>query len=188
MAKKGLLVLVLASVLAGGVWAQDEAVSKITLHGGLAVGNASISFGDSTPTGNSAIGVDVSGDYRLPMKLPLSVGAEVALLNSSEGKVGAFAILVRAAYHFNKNPKLDIYPLFKIGYDFGFGDMADLAEDGLKGAAFGLKLGVAYYFTSKLGAFAEAGIESYSLIKNSGANKPNLEVNHGFTIGVSYKL
>jgi hypothetical protein len=129
MAKKFLLVLVLASVLAGGAWAQEK-VSKITINGGFAMGNGTMqvvynSAGHTKSEPKPASGAFVSGDYRLPMKLPLSVGGELGFFNCEDAKAGAIPILVRAAYHFsfNKIPKLDIYPLVKVGFALGIGDI-----------------------------------------------------------------
>jgi outer membrane protease len=123
-------------------------------------------------------------DYLLPISVPLSLGFEVGIdsasTSASDGykdDILAIPLLVRVAYHFDLMPRLDLYAVGKIGYAFGSwsGDTYDWLNEndgvnnrgykttGPSGFAFGFDVGAAYYFTSTIGAFIEAGFDRYSL-------------------------
>jgi hypothetical protein len=200
--------LVLSAVCVTGAFAQ------ITVSGGLALSSlASVketgSFGAGSASVDSGIGVggNVFVDYLLPIGIPLSLGGEIGvdgtkftLNHYGEETVVAIPLLLRAAYHFDLMPKLDLYVVGKIGYVFGSwkGDMKNWLEarqvtvGNIGGFGFGIDAGVAYYFNSKVGAFAELGFDDYMLKSklSSGGITNTLEAPfHRFlTAGVSVKF
>jgi hypothetical protein len=184
MAKKGFVKA--AAVVLLFVGAAVSTYAQVTINGGLAMGNA----GDSTK--KSAIGVLAAVDYRLKGKLPLSVGGEVGLLNSSDYKAGAIPILGRVGYHFGNNPKLDLGLVGKVGFAFGSGDGGKDA----KGLAFGVGFDASYYFSPKFGAFAEVGFDQYALAASKTVATEHISMTIDYdlpftkflTLGVSYKL
>ena len=109
----------------------------------------------------------------LPINIPLSLGGEIGIdsasLNINYGistvtdSVLAVPLLLRAAYHFDLNPKLDLYLVGKFGYVFGAivdgPDKEYFKSSG--GLALGVDIGAAYYFTALFGAFVEGGFDGY---------------------------
>jgi hypothetical protein len=109
----------------------------------------------------------------------MSLGAEFGVDSSSFTMPGytdtvlAIPLLLRAAYHFDLHPKVDLYLVGKIGWVFGAwsGDEYDwykkngvtMDPDPLMGMGFGADLGGAYYFTPRFGLFAEGGFDAYML-------------------------
>jgi hypothetical protein len=97
-------------------------------------------------------------------------------------------------------PKLDLYLVGKIGYSFGVwsGDTKDYLKDAganfdePSGIAFGFDVGVAYYFTSTIGVFAEAGYDLYNLESKVSAGGQDITIkvpfNRFFTAGLSVKF
>jgi hypothetical protein len=169
--------LVFSAVCVTGAFAQ------VTISGGLALsslkglevdGNAGMSVDSGVGMGGNLL-----VDYLLPISIPLSLGGEVGFdatkfkISGFTGEDSIFAIplLFRAAYHFDLLPKLDLYVVGKIGYVIGIwlGDIKDSIEsydgtvDTIKGLGFGFDAGVAYYFNSKVGIFAEVGFDNYGL-------------------------
>jgi hypothetical protein len=159
------------------------AFAQVTVSGGFALSSVEdieISGGMS-PTIDSDIGLggNLFVDYLLPINVPLSLGFEVGVDNASfktgngryKDSITAIPLLVRAAYHFDLLPKLDLYVVGKIGYAPGIwtGDNRDDVEsmggrvDPVGGIGFGFDVGVAYYFNSKIGVFAEVGFDQYGL-------------------------
>jgi hypothetical protein len=132
-------------------------------------------------------------DYLLPIGIPLSLGFEAGIDRATttatdgfEDEIQAIPLLARVAYHFDISSKLDLYLVGKIGYAFGrwSGDSYDFvnANDGMEytdykttdpaGLAYGFDIGVAFYFTSRIGIFAEAGFDQY-LLKATTTGKYN---------------
>jgi predicted porin len=111
-------------------------------------------------------------DYLLPISIPLSLGFEAGYDTASIDDGGstvtghAIPLLLRAAYHFDLMANLDLYLVGKVGYAFGGGESGGHTEDGINGMGFGVDVGAAYYFNSRIGIFAEAGFERYGLEKD----------------------
>jgi hypothetical protein len=172
--------LPVSAVCVTGAWAQ------VTVSGGFAlssVENIEMSYagGTESPTIDSDMGLggNLFVDYLLPLNFPMSLGFELgfdsASFKSGNGNyvdtMSAVPLLLRAAYHFDILPKLDLYVVGKIGYVIGIweGDSKDqLASMGGTiepggGIGFGFDAGAAYYFNSKVGVFAEVGFDQYAL-------------------------
>ncbi|MDR3356851.1 MAG: porin family protein [Spirochaetaceae bacterium] len=209
MGKKKILTLALCAVFFSICAAPSFA--QITVSGGLAlssVKNIEVSGYNQDIDADIGIGGNLFVDYLLPIGVPLSLGGEIGV-DGAKFKVGdtlnesitAIPILLRAAYHFDLLPKLDLYVVGKIGYVIGIweGDFKDYVENSndssvgaLGGVGFGFDVGVAYYFNSKIGAFIEAGFDDYVLeskLKFGGASY-TLEApfNRFLTFGVSAKF
>jgi hypothetical protein len=179
---------------------------QVTVSGGFAVSQATLDYQGYSDEGEFGIGGNVYVDYLLPIPIPLSVGGEVGVDTSTfenggyKDTVLAIPLLARVAYHFDLFPKLDLYVVGKVGYVFGIwnGDTKDYLESqGGKletegGIAFGFDVGVAYYFTSILGVFAEAGFDRYAgRAKASGggvSQTADVSFNRFFTVGISAKF
>jgi hypothetical protein len=208
MTKKiGFLVLVMAC-LAGAAYGQ------VTVSGGFALSTmeAKAKGGGSSMTmeGDVGLGGNIYFDYLLPISIPMSLGFEIGADGSSfttEGQsnskdnITAIPLLLRAAYHFDINPKMDLYLVGKVGYVIGIweGDVKNLLDtmnadvDPIGGFGFGVDLGAAYYFTSNFGIFAERGFDGYMLstkVKISGVS--DLTIYAPFyrflTVGISAKF
>jgi hypothetical protein len=177
---KGFKTVVFVLIFAGltaGAWAQ------ITISGGFALSSvAGIEVtGGVAPNIDSSVGVggNVYLDYLLPLSVPLSLGLEVGVDSGRfevpgtnfKDTIVAIPILLRAAYHFDLSPKLDLYLVGKIGMAFGAwnGDLRDNVKnvgesvDTIAGFAFGFDVGAAYYFTPRIGLFGEVGFDDYLL-------------------------
>jgi hypothetical protein len=117
----------------------------------------------------------------------------------------AIPLLIRAGYHFDLFPKLDLYLVGKLGYSFGIwdGPSKDMVEanggtfKGPSGFAFGIDVGAAYYFTSNIGIFVEGGFDSYMLtvsasMKDDTGSTSNMALDSPFsrfiTAGLSVKF
>jgi hypothetical protein len=180
------------------------AYAQITIHGGLALSTMEVKAGGNSEKGSVGIGGNVSVDYLLKTKSPLSVGGEIGADSASvsvrsgvKDTVTAIPILARVAYHFKlPPPKLDLYVLGKLGYAVGIwkGDMKDMSNgDNPGGFGFGFDLGAAYYFTKKIGAFAEVGFDRYLLKTEAAMGGPSkttldMPLTRFLTAGVSVKL
>lgn len=107
--------------------------------------------------------------------------------------VGTVPILARVAYHFDFNPKLDLYLVGKIGYVLGMmsGDISEFIEP-QGGIGFGFDIGAAFYFTANFGIFAEAGFDRYMLgwkYKSAyGTDKGDAPFSRFATVGISAKF
>jgi hypothetical protein len=199
MTKKVVLAVIVALAFAGAANAQ------ITISGGFALSAAEIHV--SRYEGEIGIGGNIYLDYLLPIGVPLSLGVEAGVDTSTfpfdGGKDTAIAIplLLRVAYHFDLMPKLDLYLVGKIGYAFGdvTGDSIDLVENQggnvevAGGLGFGIDAGVAFYFTSLVGIFAEAGFDRYNgkyTVKFPGISDTSSDVTFSrfLTAGLSIKF
>jgi hypothetical protein len=198
MARKIVLAVIAAFVVAGAANAQ------ITISGGIALSGAEMDV--TGYEGEVGIGGNIYLDYLLPIGIPLSLGVEVGVDTSTfpydggEDTAIAIPLLLRAAYHFDLAAKLDLYLVGKIGYAFGdvSGDSIDEAErygatiDVEGGIGYGIDVGVAFYFTSLVGVFAEAGFDQYNgkYTVKSGNQSDSTDVtfNRFFTAGLSIKF
>jgi hypothetical protein len=208
MAKKVVLAIIAAFVFAGAANAQ------VTMSGGFALSSAKIDT--SYYEGETGIGGNLYIDYLLPIGVPLSLGVEFGVDTSSfpysyntgygsystgEDTALAIPLLLRAAYHFDLMPKLDLYLVGKIGYVFG--SVSGDSIDDVKGSGgevevegglgFGIDAGVAYYFSSLAGVFAEAGFDRYNgnyFIRYPGSSGDSSGVTFSrfFTVGLSIKF
>jgi len=192
--------LVLFTAFTAGAHAQ------LTVSGGLALGYVNMDMSYYTIEGNIGAGGNIYFDYLLPIPIPLSLGLEVGVDTSSFEESGytdivfAIPVLVRAAYHFDLMPRLDLYAVGKIGIAFGAwtGQLRDLVirNEGATitvnpGFAFGIDFGAAYYFTSNFGIFAEIGYDMYNMSAKiswgNGSDTLNVNFMRFFTIGLSFK-
>jgi hypothetical protein len=156
---------------------------RFTVGGGLALAATDVDV-RGVPGGNPSIdsevgfGGNIYVDYRLPVRVPVSLGAEIGVMGakfeagSYEDTVTAVPLLLRVAYHFdNLVENLDLYIAGKIGGAFGSwkGDYKDYAKNmGLSvddpgGFAFGFDVGAVYFVTPIFGLFAELGFDRYAL-------------------------
>jgi hypothetical protein len=210
MSTKSFLKTAVFLALLAGV--STGAFAQLTISGGFALStmDAKKSGGEvklEGVEGGIGIGGNVYFDYLLPIGIPLSLGAEIgidtAALNFKYGSskqtdnVMAVPLLLRAAYHFDLDPKLDLFLVGKVGYAVGAivsGPDKDYLESA-GGFGFGIDIGVAYYFTSVFGLFAEAGFDGYMIESKFKAtyNKEtiNFTVDTPFyrfaTIGLSFR-
>jgi hypothetical protein len=201
--KRVAFLALLAVISAAGAYAQ------ITISGGFAVStvNAELDIPGLSVEGGIGLGGNIYLDYLLPIGVPLSLGAEIgvdtASLNfdtsafpnggKSSDSVMAIPILLRAAYHLDLFPKLDLYLVGKIGYTIGFiTDGPDKENfDNSGGIAFGFDIGVAYYFASAFGVFIEGGFDDYALQSKFSEGEYSETISTPFyrfvTFGVSFK-
>jgi hypothetical protein len=188
-----------------------SASAQITVSGGFALSQLDASgdkFDGAGLVTDTGFGGNVYVDYLLPISIPLSVGGEVGVdtatmktnLTGSSWKdtLTVIPILARVAYHFDLLPKLDLYVVGKIGISIGLwtGDFIDAIEDlgvDIKtppGFAFGFDVGAAYYFTTTIGAFVEAGFDRYDReVKfEPSLGSADVPFNRFFTVGISAKF
>jgi hypothetical protein len=111
--------------------------------------------------------LSVSADFKLPVKLPITVGGifTFAQWKYSYGGVYDFAwnnigLGVRGMYHFNFLKNLDTYAGLTLGYviqSFDGGGYSGSGYDGASFFLFGTHVGARYFFTDKIGAYLELG-------------------------------
>jgi hypothetical protein len=185
---KAALFLALFTVLAAGVSAQ------VTVSGGFALSTMSADVGGTSIDGEMGFGGNIYADYLLPISVPLSLGFEIgydrASISDSGVTVEGYVIplLVRVAYHFDLMANLDLYLVGKIGYALGGGEAGGDSESGYNGVGFGFDVGGAYYFTPRLGAFAEAGFDRYNLSKDISGTTVKIPFTRFVTVGLSVKF
>jgi hypothetical protein len=186
---KAALFAALFTALAAGVSAQ------VTVSGGFALSNMSAEIGNSSIKGKMGFGGNIYADYLLPISVPLSLGFEVgydtASVEDDGSKVTGYAIplLLRVAYHFDLMANLDLYVVGKIGYVLGGGEANDgTSESGYNGVGFGFDVGAAYYFTPRIGAFAEAGFDRYNSQKDFEDVTVKIPFTRFVTVGISTKF
>jgi hypothetical protein len=180
MKKRGWLILVLVAFAAGGAFAQNWYdsyapgidASKIFINAGIGYGFSSYSMGIPP--------ISVSADFKLPIKLPITVGGVAALSTwkRSIASVPGFAdsdisityrnigFGARGAYHFNFVKNLDTYAGLTLGYviqsaDVKYGSYYDsvpkTSYDGNSFFLYGFNIGARYFFTKNIGAYLELG-------------------------------
>jgi hypothetical protein len=169
------------------------AYAQVTISAGFALSSVKATYSGHTWPGETGMGGNIYIDYLLPVGVPLSLGAEVGADNATlkdEGDgygsitVTVIPILARVAYHFDLNPKLDLYLVGKVGYAFGQSDDFDSDAEGM---AFGADIGAAYYLSANFGLFAEAGFDKYALAITDGYNVA-VPFSRFLTAGISLKL
>ena len=205
MTKKGFLKAAAFLLVFAGI--AEGAFAQVTISGGFALSKMEVKtdYGSSVE-GDIGVGGNIYADYLLPIGIPLSLGFEVGVDSSSidwgEGykdTMLAIPLLLRAAYHFDLMPKLDLYVVGKIGVAFGVwsGDIYDAAKDEGSidppfGIGFGFDVGAAYFFTPRFGIFAEAGFDRYNLATkfdySDSKEKIEAPFNRFFTVGISTKF
>jgi hypothetical protein len=193
--KKAVFLALLVSISAAGAYAQ------FAVSGGLAMSRVDVTAEGlgHTYEGEMGWGFNIYLDYLLPINIPLSLGGEIGADSATVGEgewadtILAVPILLRAAYHFDLFPKLDLYVVGKLGYTFGSmisGPDKDYV-DSAGGFAVGFDVGAAYYLTSVLGAFIEVGFDDYAMetkLKNTGTSMTLDTPFYRFvTFGISYK-
>jgi hypothetical protein len=177
MWKRLSIVLVLATLVAGGVsaewynsYAPGIADSKVLINAGIGYGFSS--YGMGIPP------ISVSADFKLPIKAPITLGATGAISTWTYSTGGGnYAIDVtytnigfgaRGAYHFGFAKNLDTYIGATLGYviqsaDVKYGSYYDTpgvtktAYDGVSFFLFGANIGARYFFTKNIGAYLELG-------------------------------
>jgi hypothetical protein len=132
--------------------------------------------------------ISVSADYKLPIKLPITVGLTGAFRTSTDSySSGSQAIDMtytdigigaRGAYHFNFVKNFDVYAGVTLGYviqvyDVKFGSMYDnpiyaatkaaYKDKGASYPLFGFNIGGRYFFTQNIGAYLELGYSGIQL-------------------------
>jgi hypothetical protein len=197
MTRKGFFRTAFIALFFAGLAAGASA--QITVSGGFALSRMNASADGYTVEGDIGMGGNIYIDYLLPISIPLSLGFEFGAdtssltVNGGTDKVLAIPLLLRAAYHFDLFPKLDLYVVGKAGYALGFitsGPSKDYV-DSSGGFAFGIDAGVAYYFTSLIGVFAEAGFDDYMIKTKFDISGLKYSIDTPFyrfvTLGISFK-
>jgi predicted porin len=193
MMRKGFLRAAVFAALFAGLAAAASA--QVTVSGGFAISSMSVEVGSQSKDGQIGFGGNVFVDYLLPIGIPLSLGLEAgydtaSISDDSLGTLTGYAIplLLRVAYHFDLMANLDLYLVGKIGYAFGGGKQGSYSEDGVNGIGFGVDVGAAYYFTSRIGVFAEAGYERYGLEKDVNNITWKFPFSRFVIVGISAKF
>jgi opacity protein-like surface antigen len=186
------------------------ASAQITVSGGFAVSSAEVK-GQRDLNSEVGLGGNVFVDYLLPISIPLSLGFEFGYdtttlsstfsygdgygnYTSGEFTItgSAIPLLLRAAYHFDLMANLDLYVVGKVGYVLGSAKQDDdgysSTIDDINGVGFGFDVGAAYYFNSRIGIFAEAGFERYSLEKEESGFKVEVPFSRFIIVGISAKF
>jgi len=173
--KKIVIVMLLVSMVLGGVFAQSN-------QGGRFLINAGIGFSPPAYDGSFS----ASAEYLLS-NMPLSIGvyAGLAMPKTTEATTGSgsFALTVKtetgaigfgaiASYHFNLNNNFNPYVSIVIGSltiqgsteasGYGAGSIGG-GRYSTSGMLFGINAGVRYFFTSNIGLFAELGYSPISI-------------------------
>jgi hypothetical protein len=190
MLRKINMVLFLCTVLSINAFAVDWSSFPDSLAPKDILVNLNGGFG-------TANGLILSVDYALPV-YSLTVGIEIGFLSCGmqyDDHFWAFAvpILARVSYHPNLGvPKLDVYPLVKIGYSAP-GGAGYSFEDVGGGFTFNASVGARYFFRSKTAVFAELGYEVISLEYlvysdegSGGLKKYNFSPGTFFNIGFTF--
>ena len=172
--------LVLAIVIAGGVFAQEwynsyapgVDTNRVFVNAGIGLG----------PNGGYSMGIppiSASVDVKLPLDFPITVGAigtfgtwkystSIPAISNSNTNVTYtnLGIGARGMYHFNFIQNLDTYAGLTLGYVIQtvkatYGTYYDTTpRTGYSGSSFflwGLNIGARYFFTDMVGAYLELG-------------------------------
>jgi hypothetical protein len=179
MGKKGLMVLILAAAVAGGVFAQTAQTWYESYAPGIDSGKVFINAGIGYGFSAYSMGlppISVSADFKLPIKLPVTIGPTAALSTwGDEAGAGDYKIDiaytnigfgVRGAYHFNFVKNLDTYAGLTLGYvvqtatvKYGkaYDNIPKPDHAGVSFFLFGVNIGARYFFTNNIGAYLELG-------------------------------
>ena len=163
-------------------------LAALALIGSVSLANAQEVFHKGTTAINAGIGL---GSYYNSLSIPplsvsLDYGVADNLINGNNGSisVGGFAGYAassysssvykttysyislggRGAFHYQFAPKLDTYAGLMLSYDIVSSNY-DAFANYIKGSRvdWSIFLGTRYYFTEKIGAFAELGYGFYNL-------------------------
>jgi hypothetical protein len=191
MMRKGFLRAAMFAALFTALAAAASA--QVTVSGGFALSSMEAEAGGYSMDGDIGFGGNIYLDYLLPIAIPLSLGFEVgfdtATINDGGEVTGrAIPLLVRAAYHFDLMANLDLYLVGKIGYILGSAEYAGETENGYNGLGFGFDVGAAYYFTPRVGVFAEAGFDRYNGEKDFNGYTVEVIFTRFLTFGISVKF
>jgi hypothetical protein len=185
MTKKIVLVVVLAAIGAGGLFALNWQAFPAPIKEGDVMISPGIGLG--TPLhGNMVIPpISASFDYALPVGLPFTIGAlagfttseykrdYVAGVNSYTYDYTGIAIAGRFGYHPDLGVKnLNISANIALGYYIykanatydGTWSMNKPDPDDYSRLYLGFNLGARYFFTKNIGAFLELGYSAMSLV------------------------
>jgi len=170
--KKYFFVLVLAVLTTGGVFAQ---YSPAVADNKLFI-NAGIGFGPTQGYNLGILPISGSIDYKLPIDLPITVGASVTytvwkwnlgFMTISYSNIG---IGGRAMYHINLLDRLDTY----VGGTVGYVLQSVKAEGGYEASyepapffLYSAGVGARYFFTNLIGAYLEVNYSSLQYV-NAG--------------------
>jgi hypothetical protein len=181
--KRIICIIVFAAAASASVWSVDWKAHPASLPENSILTNAQAAFGimnwDTGKIKNSFYGsADLSADYTLPVKIPLTVGLQVGMGGASikDWKGGMFVmpILARVGWHpalftSPKLNKLDLYAMLKAGTAIGLwtGKIKGSASTGF---ALGIDVGARYYVWKNLGVFAELGFEGDFMPENLGGD------------------
>ncbi|MFP3042898.1 hypothetical protein LQZ19_13855 [Treponema primitia] len=216
MAKKGFLKTAFFLSLFVGLTVGVSA--QVTFSAGFALSDMTTDFGGKTFDGETGVGVNIYFDYLLPVGIPLSLGFEIGFDAASAtgdfeeyvsygygyGYGGYYEtysvelsgvvvpILLRAAYHFDLMPRLDLYLVGKLGYCVGTVDIDSVEQGAFSGIGYGFDVGAAFYLNSRFGFFIEAGFDQYNLerddVEDYGAITVGLPFSRFLTFGISTKF
>ena len=177
--KKGVLVLALAVLAAGGVFAQNgyENTYAPGLEDDKVFINAGIGFGRTYEYKMSIPPISASVDVKLPIDLPITVGGTVIFTAWNfdvlfvKARLKAFGFGVRGMYHFNLLENLDLYagPLIGLWYthskvESNFWGMGDSDTEHDFDLLWGFSIGGRYFFTDLLGAYLELGYNDLQFV------------------------
>jgi hypothetical protein len=178
--KKSILVLVLAMVVAGGVFAQEWYNSYAPgIEGSKIFVNAGVGFG-MLPYKMSLPPISASVEYGLA-NIPLSIGGFFGItgydedLGYSAYKGTLMAFGVKGSYHFNLVKNLDPYASLMLGWmvynqevtstiSFMGNTSTGTVENDLSTVYYAFNVGARYFFTNNIGAYVELGYSAMSLV------------------------
>ena len=162
-------------------------LAALALIGSVSLANAQEVFHKGTTAINAGIGLGsyYSGITIPPLSVSLDYGVADNLINGNNGSisVGGFlgytatkkfygdagasiAVLgARGAFHYQFAPKLDTYAGLMVSYDIASASSNNVDTSWVATSNFNwtLFLGGRYFFTEKIGAFAELGYGFYNL-------------------------
>ena len=164
-------------------------LAALALIGSVSLANAQEVFHKGTTAINAGIGLGsyYSGITIPPLSVSLDYGVADNLINGNNGSisVGGFAGYTasshtygaykstfsyialggRGAFHYQFAPKLDTYAGMMISYDISSASSnnVDTSWVATSGIHWSLFLGGRYFFTEKIGGFAELGYGFYNL-------------------------
>ena len=160
-------------------------LAVLAIVGSISIANAQEVFHKGTTAINAGIGLGsyYSGITIPPLSVSLDYGVADNLINGNNGSisVGGFAGYAasshtygaykttfsyialggRGAFHYQFAPKLDTYAGLMISYDISSASSNNV--DATSGIHWSLFLGGRYFFTEKIGGFAELGYGFYNL-------------------------
>ena len=164
-------------------------LAALALIGSVSLANAQEVFQKGTTAINAGIGLGsyYSGITIPPLSISLDYGVADNLINGNNGSisVGGFAGYTasshtygaykstfyyialggRGAFHYQFAPKLDTYAGLMVSYDIASASSNNIDTSWVATSNFNwtLFLGGRYFFTEKIGAFAELGYGFYNL-------------------------